>query len=92
MTHERHADFLHDAGLHQAGIEGVAEIVETDVAELRVFERSLPGTLHDADRPVFVADDQSFGLAVLKQVLQQPVGERDFPRLSFGSLRAGDEQ
>ena len=54
MAHERHADFLQDAGLHQAGVEGVAEIVETDVAELRVFKRGLPGTLHDADWLVFV--------------------------------------
>ena len=49
MAHERHADFLQDAGLHQAGVEGVAKIVKTDVAELRVFERSLPRALHDAD-------------------------------------------
>src|SRR5665213_2779004 len=70
MAHERHADFLQDAGLHQAGVEGVAEIVETDVAELRVFERGLPRALHDADWLVFVADDQAFGLAVLKYFLQ----------------------
>ena len=86
MTHERHADFLQDAGLHQAGIEGVSEVVETDVAELRVFERSLPRTLHDADWFAFVADDQSFGLAVLNQILQQAVGQRDLPRLPFGCL------
>ena len=66
MAHERHADFLQDAGLHQAGIEGVAEIMETDVAELRIFERRLPRTFYDTDWLVFVADDQAFGLAVLK--------------------------
>ena len=92
MTHERHADFLQDAGLHQAGIEGVAEIVETDVAELRVFERSLPRTLHDADWLVFVANDQAFGLAVLKQVLQEPFGQGNLSGLPFGCLRTGDEQ
>ena len=32
MAHERHADFLQDAGLHQAGVEGVAKIVKTDMA------------------------------------------------------------
>jgi len=66
MTHERHADFLQDAGFHQARIERVAEVVETDGAEIRVFERGLPRTLHDADWLAFVADDQSCGLAVLK--------------------------
>ena len=34
MAHERHADFLQDAGLHQAGIEGVAKVVKTEVAKL----------------------------------------------------------
>ena len=86
MAHKRHADFLQDAGLHQAGIECVAEIVKADVAELRVFERGAPRALHDADWLVFVADDQAFGLAVLKQKLQEPVGQRDFPRLPFGSF------
>jgi hypothetical protein len=64
MTHERHADFLQDAGFHQARIERVAEVVKTDGAEIRVFERGLPRTLHDADWLAFVADDQAFGLAV----------------------------
>jgi hypothetical protein len=57
MAHERHANFLQDARFHQAGVERVAEIVETDVAELRVLERGFPRTLHDADRLAFVIDD-----------------------------------
>ena len=32
MTHERHANFLQDAGLHEASVEAVAEIVKADVA------------------------------------------------------------
>ena len=75
MAHERLADFLHDSCFHEPRVEGVAEVVETDVAEFRVFERGLPRTLHDADWLVFVADDQACGLAVLKQVLQQPFGQ-----------------
>ena len=73
MAHERHADFLHDAGLHEACIEGVAEIVETDVAEVCVFKRGFPRAFHDADWLVFVADDQAVRLAVLKHILQQAV-------------------
>ena len=59
MTHERHADFLQDAGLHQAGVEGVAEIVETDVADFGVFERRLPRALDDADRTALIVDDEA---------------------------------
>jgi hypothetical protein len=32
VAHERHPDFLEDARFHEAGIERVAKIVETDVA------------------------------------------------------------
>ena len=37
VAHERHANFLQDAGLHQTRVEGVAEIVETHVAYPGVF-------------------------------------------------------
>ena len=37
MAHQRHANFLQDAGLHEAGVKGMAEIVKTDVADARVF-------------------------------------------------------
>ena len=74
MAHERHADFLHDAGFHKAGVEGVPEIVKTDVAKLGVFECGLPRALHDADWLVFIANDQAFRLAVLKQIFQQAIG------------------
>ena len=68
MAHERHADFLQDAGLHQAGVEGVAKIVKTDMAQRRVFKRRLPSALHDAERSAFIAKDQTFGFPMLKQV------------------------
>jgi len=32
MAHQRHADFLQDASLHQAGVKGVPKIMETHVA------------------------------------------------------------
>ena len=37
MAHERHANLLQDAGLHQAGVEGVPKIVKADVADARIF-------------------------------------------------------
>ena len=50
MAHERHANFLQDAGLHQARVEGVPKIMKADVADGRVLERRLPRALDDADR------------------------------------------
>ena len=68
MAHQRHADFLQDAGLHQAGVEGVAKIVKTHVAKTCFFKRGLPRALHDADCIILVADDESFGSAMREQV------------------------
>ena len=74
MTHQRHADFLQDAGLHQSRIKGVAEIVETNVADFGVFQCRLPRALHDADRSAVEVDHEAFSLAALKQMLVQPFG------------------
>ncbi len=66
MPHERHADFLQDAGFHQAGVKGVAEIVKTHVADPGIFQRRFPGTLHDAEWLAVVVKDQPTGLTAVK--------------------------
>ena len=60
MAHERHANFLQDAGLHQASVERVAEIMETDVADARISQCGFPRALDDANRAAPKADDESF--------------------------------
>ena len=60
MAHERHANFLQDAGLHQAGVEGVAQIVKSDVADFGVLQRGFPRALDDADGLALVFDDEAF--------------------------------
>ena len=74
MAHERHANFLQDAGLHQARVEGVTKIVKTDVAQASILERRLPSALYVLNRLAIVGKDDPTGLVVLKQVLQQPGG------------------
>ena len=79
VAHERHANFLHDTGLHQAGIKGVAKVVKADVSNRSSSERGLPRAFYDADRSAFVFKDQSLLLAALKQMLQQAPGQGNFP-------------
>ena len=67
MAHERHADFLQDAGLHQARVEGVAEIMKADVADSCVSERGLPRAFDVANWAAPKADDESFCLAAAEQ-------------------------
>jgi hypothetical protein len=92
VAHERHADFLHDAGFHQTGIKRVAEIVETHVADPGILQRRLPGALDDPDWLPSEADDEALLLAVLEQELMQPPRQRNLARLPFGSFRARHEQ
>src|SRR4051794_13902562 len=92
MAHERHADFLQDARLHQTGVEGVAEIVETHVADSGVFQRGLPGALYDADLLPFVAKDNTVVTAIIVKPTKEPGGERDFAAFPLRCFGAGDEQ
>src|SRR5579872_5342704 len=72
MAHERHANFLQDAGLHQTRVEGMAKIVEAHMADPGVFERGFPRTLDDADLLAFVSEDNSLVAAILCEPLEQP--------------------
>ena len=92
MTHERHADLLHDAGFHEAGVKRVAEIMETHVADSGIFQCCLPGALHDANRTAAKVDHQAVGFALLKQKLVQAFGQRNLSGFAFGSLRARNEE
>ena len=92
MTHERHANFLQDAGLHQASVEGVAEVMKADVADSSVFERRLPRAFDDADRLALIGDDETFRLAALEQKLMEPFCQWDLARFSLGCLRVSDSE
>lgn len=63
MAHERHAYFLHDTGLHQPSVKGMAEIMETKVADPRVSEKRFPRRFDDPDRSALKLNDKAFGLA-----------------------------
>ena len=62
MAHQRHANFLHDAGLHKAGIESVAKIMESNVADSSISENRLPRRFDDPNRSVSEFNYEAFGL------------------------------
>ena len=86
MSHERHANFLHDAGFHQPGIERMAEIVETYVADSGILKRGFPRAFDDAKGAIFVCENQAHGFLVFDQKLKQPVTQRNLARFAFRSL------
>ena len=77
MSHQRHANLLQDAGFHQSSIEGMAEIVKTDMPDAGALKRGFPGAFHDADRAAAEIDHETLWFAVLNQVVEQPLGQRD---------------
>jgi hypothetical protein len=66
MTHQCHANLLQDAGFHKPRVEGMAEIVKTDVADTGIFQCGFPRALDDADRLPLVPDDETLILASLE--------------------------
>jgi len=87
MTHERHANFLQDAGFHQPGIERVTKVMKTDVTERSIFQRRLPGALDDPDWSAAKVDYQTSRFPVFKQVRVQPLGQWNLPGFSFRRFR-----
>jgi len=68
----------------RAGVEGMAEIVETDVGGFGHVSMRFPGAFHDPDRTAAKVDHQAVSLAVLKQILVQPLGEGNLTGLPSG--------
>ena len=92
MPHERHANFLQDAGFHQPSVKGVAEIVKADVADLGAPERRFPRGLHDADGRTPEVENNAFRSALSKQKIVKTCCEGNLAGFSFGRLRTGYEE
>jgi len=92
VAHEGHADLLQDARLHEPGVEGVAQVVEADVADARPPQGAAPPALDDADGLALVGDDGALALAARREEPVEAVGQRDLPRLALRRLRARDGQ
>src|SRR5437016_14250556 len=88
MAHQRHANFLHDAGLHQPGVESVAEIMKPHVPDACFFESRPPCRLDDLDRVAAELNQQTARLALRAEQLEQARGKRELARFSLRSLRA----
>lgn len=89
MTHEGLADFLHDAGFHEPGVERVPKVMETDVADARAADGGLPCGLDCPHGMTFEGEDQAFRLWAKSEKIEQPVCERNLSRLAAGGLGTG---
>lgn len=83
VAHQCHADFLEDAGLHEPSVEGVAEIVEADVADTGFLQSGSPRALYDVDWLAVVFDYKALGFALLPEAVAEPFGERNLARFPF---------
>src|SRR2546430_16272636 len=86
MTHQSFADFLHDPGLHQAGVERVAQVMEAEVANLGPAQRGLPRSLDLVDRVAPEGEGQAFVLPVLSEKLKESPSEWNLTSFPAGRL------
>jgi len=87
VSHQHLANFLQNPGFHQARVEGVAQVMEPEVAEACPSQRRLPAGLEPMNRPAIEGEDDSFRLPICFQELAEPPRERNFP--SFPARRLG---
>src|SRR6266851_4173095 len=89
MTHERHADFLHDAGFHEPGAETVSEIVKADMPDTSPPQSAPPRRFDDSNRTALVGEDNSGFLSGASKQVVHTLGERNFTGLAFWCLGSG---
>ena len=65
MAHQRHADILNYSGLHEACVEGVPEIVDSEVAQLGALECAQPALSDPRQRLAPHGEDDSVFLGLL---------------------------
>lgn len=92
MAHQRHADFLQDAGLHQPSVKGVPEIVKPKMPDLGVSQSRRPSALDNPHPAAVEVDDQAFRFSMLVEVCVQAFAQRNLSRLPFGRLRVRYKQ
>ena len=62
VSEKRHTNLAGNAEFEQAGVEGVAQVVEADIADSRPADSRFPAGFEAADRPAFEGEDQAGAL------------------------------
>ena len=89
MTHEGFPHVRHDASFHEPGVEGMAKIVETEGANLGTADGCLPGSFDFVQRTAFKGENQSVGLGLSREQIDEPRGERDLASFALSGFRVG---
>jgi hypothetical protein len=88
VAHQLHPHFLQNTGFHEAGVKGMAKVVESQMTDAGIPERRLPRPLYDAHRMILEVDDETLASTPTVQVLVEPGGKRNFAGLALGCFRA----
>lgn len=92
VSQEGHADLARNTELKQAGVEGVAQIVEADIPDSRSADGGFPAGFKAADRPAFEGEDQSGTLLPTGKEIENPFGQGNFAGFSLWRLAVRDIQ
>ena len=81
MAHERLPDFLLHPGFEQSGIECMAQVMKSEVAQSGSPQCSFPRRLDPADRLLVERKDNALGFAAGFKVRKEPFRKRYLLRL-----------
>lgn len=87
MPHKHLADVLDHSALHQPAVEGVAQVVKSEITDARAADSGLPCGLDVAHGLAIACEEQAFLLAFCEKELVDPVGEGNFSPFASGGFR-----
>jgi hypothetical protein len=92
VTQKGHADLAGNTEFKQAGVEGVAQVMEPDIPDSRPADSSFPAGLHASNGLAFEGEDQTRVLLPVRKQVEDPFGQRNLAGFSLGRLAVRDIQ
>lgn len=92
MAHQCHADILNYSGLHEARIEGMAEIVDSEVAQLGALERAQPALSDPRQRLTPHGEDDAVFLGLLGKKPIETVCQGNLAALALDGFGLGNHE
>jgi predicted RNA-binding protein with PUA-like domain len=86
VAQEGHAHFAYDSQLEQTGVEGVAQVVEADVADSGPANRCPPAGFQVSDRFAMESENEAVRFLLFKEQAKNAVSERNLAGFALGGL------
>jgi hypothetical protein len=92
VSQKGHADLAGNAQFEQSGVEGVSQVVESDVPDSRPADGCFPAGFEAADRLAFKGEDQTGTFLPTGKQVEDSLSQWNFAGLSLRRLAVRDIQ